>query len=134
MVLCVFYATQQSFFVFTPSLTGDWTFKSHSNTVVFICIELMFVCCIFWTYVGSPFKKPMYYNYLLSILLCLDIAISIALYFIPPLPFFGVVAIDKYHGGVLLGITLATLAVHLVYTIVIRMVAGYKKEEPVSAE
>lgn len=81
----------------------------------------MFVCCIFWTYVGRPFKKPIYYNIALSVLLLIDIGVSIALFFITPLMALQMLDIGKYYGGVLFGITLATLAVHAIYTVALKL-------------
>lgn len=80
----------------------------------------MFVCCIFWTYVQKPFKKAIFYNIPLTVLLILDIIISIAIFFLTPNLWLGTKALNYTHAGALLGITLATLAVHAIYTIVLK--------------
>ena len=117
LVICLFYATTTAFFQFASTVTGSWVYISHTNTVVFLCIELMFVCCILWTYVGRPFKKPIYCNVALTVLLVVDIGVGVALFFITPNRFLSMLEIGVFYGGVLLGITLATLCVHAVYTV-----------------
>jgi hypothetical protein len=86
----------------------------------------MFVCCIFWTYVGRPFKKPFFYNIALTVLLGIDIIVSIAIFFLTPNAWLGTLGINRFHAGVLLGITLATLAVHAVYTVVLKLLKWIK--------
>ena len=80
----------------------------------------MFICCAFWTYIGKPFKKPIYYNPWMMVLLALDIIVGVAFYFITPLKVFGMLRLGITTGGALLGITLATLFVHLLYTLMTR--------------
>lgn len=94
LIICIVYGTAMPLFRFAKSATGTWMYATYSNTIVFICIELMFVCCIFWTYVGRPFKKPFYFNIYLTVLLVIDIAVSIAFYFVTPLRVFTMLKLE----------------------------------------
>jgi hypothetical protein len=102
----------------------DWYFKNLSNTTVFVCIELMLICSIYGIYVGSPYKKLICCNPVLTILLVADIIVCTALFFITGTGFgerLGMVPISVEFGGQLLGITLATVVVTIVYTMLVRV-------------
>ena len=56
----------------------------------------------------------------LTVLLILDIIISIAIFFLTPNLWLGTLRLTYNDAGALLGITLGTLAVHAIYTIVLK--------------
>lgn len=91
----------------------------------------MLICSVFGIYMGNPFKKLICWNIILTILLTLDVAICVALFFITRTGILGMIQIPVDFAGKLLGITLATCAVDIAYTMFIRLCfrAKYRAED-----
>lgn len=81
----------------------------------------MLICIVFGIYVGSPYKKLICCNPILTVLLGLDIAICLALFFITKSGILGMIEIPLDFASKLLGITLATVVVSIIYTMLVRL-------------
>jgi hypothetical protein len=97
-------------------------------------MELILVGVLFGIYVAHPFKKPICYNIPLTILLTIDVAFYIALFFVTRKNFMGLVSLEIAFAGKLLGIALGTIALTVAYSYIIRIIFRKNQEKYLDGE
>jgi len=127
MILSEYFLWNQGFFTPLTTVPDTWNMTGYSNTIMLLAIELLMTGVIFTIYITQPFKKPIFWNIPLTILLALDLIVYIALFFITEIHFLGVFEISTMFAGGLLGISLATIAVSSILTILVRLYHKHKE-------
>ena len=100
---------------FTPNPITKVTFKdgwngvNKSSTVLFLISVLYYISLSFLLYRGSPWKKPIYRNILMTLLIVLNIVLIIVIFFTTEKhSWIDLVKIDKEKAAIVLAITLIT--------------------------
>jgi magnesium-transporting ATPase (P-type) len=128
LILCEYYTLSNPFFQPNTISGPEWILSGYTNTVILLCLEIMITGVIFGIYVAHPFKKPICFNIPITILLVIDVVVYIALFFLTKTHFVGLIELDIHFVGPLFGIALATIAITITYSYLVRLAFRHIQE------